>query len=92
MNLKEKGLLEKLHLSMFDSTDLNEDGYLTFDEWTVHGECWGIEKGTLRTSFDACDANGDGKVSKEEFMSYVHEFIATNENKLNSSILFGPLQ
>ena len=70
MNLREKGPLEKLHLSMFDSTDLNEDGYLSIDEWTVHGECWGIEKGTLRTSFDACDANGDGKVSKEEFMNY----------------------
>ena len=92
MNLKEKGLLEKLHLSMFDSTDLNGDGYLTFDEWTAHGECWGIEKGTLRASFDACDVNGDGKVSKEEFTSYVYEFTATDENKLNSSILFGPLQ
>ena len=92
MNLKEKGLLEKVIMSMFDSTDLNEDGYLSIDEWTVHGECWGIEKGTLRTSFDACDANGDGKVSREEYTNYLYEFIATPENKLNSSILYGPLE
>lgn len=92
MHLKEKGMLEKLFLSMFDSTDLNGDGYLTFDEWTAHGECWGIEKGTHRASFDACDANGDGKVSKEEFTNYGYEFIASTENKLNSSILYGPLE
>ena len=92
MNLKEKGMLEKLIMSMFDSTDLNGDGYLTIDEWTVHGECWGIEKGTLRTSFDACDANSDGKVSREEYTNYLYEFIATPENKLNSSILYGPLE
>ena len=92
MNLQDNGLLEKLFMSMFDSTDLNEDGYLSIDEWTAQGGCWGIDKETLQTSFNNCDVNGDGKVSKEEFTNYFYEFIATSENKLNSSIHYGVFQ
>ena len=51
-----------------------------------------IDKAHARASFDAMDTNGDGKISKEEFVAYHVEFYYTAEDKLKSSILYGPLK
>ena len=60
-------------------------------EWELHYKCMGTDPKYAKASFEAMDTNGDGVVSFEEFTAYHVEFFTTNENKLNSAILHGPL-
>ena len=78
-------------LDWFSNLDMNGDGVVTFDEWSAHYRCMGIDTAHARASFDAMDANSDGEISKEEFVNYQYEFWYTAENTLNSEILYGPL-
>ena len=77
---------------LFESVDVNGNGEISFDEWVTHYKAIGVDTKHARASFDAMDFNGDGIVSKEEFVDYHREFFLSNEDKLNSSILFGPLE
>ena len=87
----EKGEYVQFFSSMFNNLDLNEDGVISLTEWTAHYQSLGIDTTYARASFDAMDTNGDGKISKEEFVNYHYEFFFTTENKLNSAILYGPI-
>ena len=60
-------------------------------EWELHYRCMGLDPKYAKVSFEAMDTNGDGNVSLEEFTAYHVEFFSSTENKLNSAILFGPL-
>ena len=55
-------------------------------------KCLGIDPAHARASFDALDTNNDGVISEEEFRAYHWEFFCTTENKLNSEIMYGPLE
>ena len=83
--------MENIFSEMFSNLDLNGDGVVTFNEWSAHYQCMGIDTAHARASFEAMDANGDSKVTKAEFVNYHYQFFCTTENKLNSEILFGPL-
>ena len=76
---------------MFSNLDMNGDGVVTFNEWSAHYHCMGIDTAHARASFDAMDKNGDGKITKEEFVNYHYEYWYTAENTLNSEIMYGPL-
>ena len=76
---------------MFSNLDMNGDGVITFNEWSAHNQCLGIDTAHARASFDAMDKSGDGKITKEEFVDYQYEYWYTAENTLNSEILYGPL-
>ena len=87
-NLEALGKLIDGH---FDIVDTNEDGKISFKEWTDAYKAMDIDTVHARASFDAMDTNGDGIVSKEEFLAYCLEFYGSTEDKLNSSIIYGPL-
>ena len=78
--------------AVFNNMDLNGDGVISFEEWKAYYYCLGIDQTHARASFDAMDANSDGVVSKEEFVNFLYEYYFTDENKLGSAILFGPLE
>ena len=78
--------------SMFQNLDMNGDGVISFEDWKAHYYCTGVDQAHARASFGAMDANGDGVVSKEEFLKFHCEYFFTADNKLGSSILYGPLE
>ena len=77
---------------IFDTLDLNDDGVVSFEEWKAYYYIMGVDQAHARTSFDAMDANGDGVVSKEEYVNFVTEYLFTDENKLGSATMLGPLE
>ena len=88
----KSGVWKPLSTAMFHNLDMNGDGFISFEEWTAHYQCMGIDTAHARASFDAMDQNSDGKISMEEFVNFHYEYYLTTENKLGSAILYGPLE
>ena len=87
----QEGKLDMLHKSMFDALDAKSDDKIDIDEWRMYYRIVGIPAEYAQASFEAMDTNHDGFVSRDEFSAYHDEFFFSTEDKLNSSILFGPL-
>ncbi len=81
----------KVFTTQFEIIDSDENGEISFKEWIEYYKAVGIDTIHARPSFEAMDINGDGVVSREEFLAYLKEFYFSVEDKLNSSILYGPL-
>ena len=82
---------EAVFMTHFEIVDSDGNGEISFKEWQEHYAAVGINTKYARGSFDAMDTNKDGIVSKEEYVPYAKEFFTSAEDKLNSSILCGPL-
>ena len=91
-DLAKCGKYEPVYEALFHNLDMNGDGVISFEEWTAHYSCVGIDPAHARASFDAMDQNSDGKISMEEFVNFHYEYYFTAENKLGSAILYGPLE
>ena len=91
-DLTKCGRYEPVYEALFHNLDMNGDGVISFEEWTAHYSCVGIDPAHARASFDAMDQNSDGKISMEEFVNFHYEYYFTAENKLGSAILYGPLE
>ena len=89
--LEKEGKLHTVGPKMFDVIDINENGAITLDEWTLHYKCYGIDTAHAPASFEAIDTNRNGKITRDEFAAYYDEFFHSADDKLNSSILYGPL-
>ena len=87
-----KGTIARSTASLFQIMDTNEDGFISFEEWIAYHQIVGMDTAHARASFDAINTNHDGKISEDEFVKYQMEFFCSTENKLNSAILFGPLE
>ena len=83
---------DELYSEWFHQVDINENGEISLDEWKIHSSALGISEKNAEESFIAMDANKDGTISMEEFIDYHKEFFFSAEDKLHSSILYGPLE
>lgn len=81
----------ELFTDLFNLLDTNQDGDISFTEWQTFYRCMGVDLAYAKASFDAVDRNGDGGISRDEFLDYHCEFLFSTENNLNSAILYGPL-
>lgn len=77
---------------MFEIIDEDGDGTISLQEWVKYSRAIGVNPEDAKQSFDAMDANGDKKVTREEFLAYNEEFFYSTDDNLKSSILFGPLK
>lgn len=50
-----------------------ETSGITFEEWKVVMKSLGFDAAHAKATFDAVDANGDGKVTSDELAEYSHE-------------------
>ncbi len=83
--------LDEWFMIQFKILDTNGDGEISFKEWSDYYTVVGIDTVHARPSFDAMDTDGDGVISKEEFLAFIKEFYFSKEDKLKSSIMYGPL-
>ena len=89
---KSYAYTDELYSGWFKQVDMDANGWISLKEWEQHYRALGIAVEHAKTSFEAMDANHDGKISMEEFIDYHTEFFFSDEDKLKSSILYGPLE
>ena len=77
--------------TMFEIIDSDGNGEISYGEWVNYYKAVGIDTKHARASFDAMDTDHNGTISDKEFAAYVNEFFHSAEDKLKSSILYGPL-
>ncbi len=82
---------DEFYLGMFHMLDVDKNDKITLDEWETHYKCLRIGPTHAKASFKAMDLNDSNTVTRDEFVAYHCEFYFSAENKLNSGILFGPL-
>lgn len=75
----------------FKVVDVDQDGKISYKEWENYYLALGIDPRHASASFTAMNRSQGGSVSLDEFMSYHREFFYSTEDRLNSSILYGPL-
>ena len=82
---------EECLIASFEVIDSNDNGVISYDEWENYYKALAIDTKYARASFDAMDTDGDGVISKDEFVAYTKEYYFSADDKLNSSIMYGPL-
>jgi len=75
----------------FDVMDLNDDGFISIDEFILSRKILGIDEKMAMDMFKAIDADNDGKLSREEYM-VADELFRTSENECCAhQLMWGPL-
>jgi Ca2+-binding EF-hand superfamily protein len=60
--------------AFYTLADQDRDGLITEDELVMHFRAWNHSEGQAREAFPKLDRNGNGGISKEEWMQNLEEF------------------
>ncbi len=88
---KNEGFAIDRFKRIFLIIDTNRNGTISFKEWVDHYKAVGIPVEHAKASFESMDTDKDGVISQDEFVAYHTEYFYTTEDKLRSSLLYGPL-
>jgi len=75
---------------LFDMMDLNDDGTISLDEFTVYYQVLGLDAKMAAVVFAAIDTNKDNVLSRAEFLAGGEDFFM-NEEKSPYQLFWGPL-
>ncbi|XP_076048114.1 sarcoplasmic calcium-binding protein isoform X2 [Oratosquilla oratoria] len=76
----------------FMAVDTDGSGEISLDEFQVFFKCLGLPEESAEETFNMIDVNGDGKISRKEFVRTGREFFLSEDESLPSKIFWGPLQ
>ena len=73
--------IQKADYAAFDAMDVNENGWLSFDEYkTVICTAGGLDEKAARAAFDLLDTDKNGRLDKKEFAAADVKFWCTPED------------
>ncbi|HKJ01104.1 MAG TPA: EF-hand domain-containing protein [Longimicrobiales bacterium] len=75
---------------LFEVFDTDEDGVLGADEFCNFYGVYGLKSALARQVFLDVDADGDGKVTRQELVAMAHEFYHGNDPAAPGNRLFSP--
>lgn len=82
--------MRKITADVFDLVDVDSNGFINVEEFSKIMLAFGVQEGIPEWSFHKLDAAGNGKISKEEFVTRVEEFHLSNDREAPGNYLFGP--
>ncbi len=71
--------------------DHDGSGEISVEEYKLFFKCLGMSEAAATASFTALDANGDGKLSLEEFVRLGRDFFISEDEQRPSKLFWGPL-
>lgn len=77
---------------LWDTMDRDGNGRITRDESRLWFDGYGLSSLAADQAFAACDLNGDGYVSREEWLVLVDQFFFSMDAADPGTLLFGPLE
>jgi len=72
--------------SYFDAMDTSNEGFISLDQFKIYCKVLDKDPSWATDSFKAIDKNGDGEISKAEFLAAVDDFFCSE----NPSNFMGP--
>lgn len=75
---------------LFEIFDTDQDGVLGADEFCNFYGVYGLKSAMARQVFLDLDADGDGRVTRDELMRMAHEFYRGDDPGAPGNRLFGP--
>jgi len=76
---------------VFDMMDLNDDGTISLNEFTVYYQVLGLDAKMAALAFAAIDTNNDNVLSRAEFLAASADFFASEDEKSPYKLFWGPL-
>ena len=77
---------------LFAGMDADGDGQITAAENRGWFEVFGLDVAGAPAVFAACDLNGDGFISRDEWLQLVEQFFYSDDPKAPGNTLFGVLK
>ena len=87
--LKEN-YMRKITRDVFDLVDEDASGEISLVEYKKIMAAFGVPDGLPEWSFKFLDLNGDGVLSKDEFVTLVEQFHLSDDRDAPGNYLFGP--
>lgn len=82
--------MKKITRDVFDLVDEDASGEISLTEYKKIMAAFGVPDGIPEWSFKHLDLNGDGVLSKDEFVTLVEQFHLSQDRDAPGNYLFGP--
>ena len=81
--------INKIARQIFQYFDVNEDGYISLDEFIDFFMAYRIEMKYSAKSFTKLDLDKDDRISNDELLQAIREFFRSDDEKAKGNWLFG---
>jgi Ca2+-binding EF-hand superfamily protein len=92
--VNDKSLRKKCHRFLpyiFQAVDHDRSGEISLNEFKVFFKCLGLTDEDAAVAFAMIDVNGDGKLSKKEFVKLGRDYFLNEDEICPSRMFWGPL-
>ena len=85
-------LIDMFYSIFFDSVDLDNKGFINLDKFTIYfSVIMGMDSKMAAETFEVIDTNGDGKMTREEYLAAADDFFISDDENSPFSVFWGPL-
>lgn len=82
--------MKKVGRSVFDLIDSDGDGEIDLNGYSQLLSAFGVEEGIPEWSFKYLDTDGNGTITRDEFLTIVEQFHISQDREDPGNYLFGP--
>ncbi|MEQ8755682.1 MAG: EF-hand domain-containing protein [Coleofasciculus sp. G1-WW12-02] len=76
---------------LFSMGDADGSGQIGLSEFKQMNAAWQSDEGQAEATFTQLDQNGDGSISKEEFLAHCKDFFFSDDPKAPGNLILGPV-
>jgi Ca2+-binding EF-hand superfamily protein len=77
--------------ALFNAGDSDSDGEISLENFKKMNLAWQPDEAQAEQTFGKLDTNGDGAISKEEFLGHVKDFFFSDDPESPGNLILGPV-